>query len=92
MRAYCRTLTITRIEEQYASGTNALRTTNPWPISLAKIYSPYPDYDSREYKETYEASFISCTGPRGVRFNESLEDVVYAHPGLPKGMNIAFSL
>ena len=93
LRTVCsKKLNTSRIEEQYASGTNNLKTSYAWPSqSSAKVYSPYPDYDSREYNERYEGAYVSCVGPRGRRLNSSLEDMVFGYVGLPKGIANMFA-
>ena len=52
----------------------------------ARSYSPYPDYNSRDYKDRYEGQYVSCIGPRGLRLNESIDDSVIAYAGIPNGI------
>lgn len=51
-------------------------------------YSPYPKYNSADYKKQWKGEFVSCVGPRGRRLNESAEDIVKAFSGLPHGFPV----
>ena len=53
--------------------------------SGAKIYDPYPNYQSTGYRNAFSGSHVSCIGARGVRLNESYEDMVWAYDGAPSG-------
>ncbi|KAJ9193925.1 hypothetical protein DTO164E3_7564 [Paecilomyces variotii] len=55
------------------------------PTLLPKIYHPYPDYESSEWKQTHRGNFQPCMGPRGMYLNESLEDRVGVYVGIPEG-------
>ncbi|KGO68034.1 Protein of unknown function DUF3405 [Penicillium italicum] len=50
-----------------------------------KIYRPYPDYESKEWKNSHRGSFKPCIGPRGKAITDNLDDQVSAYVGLPKG-------
>ncbi|THC88059.1 hypothetical protein EYZ11_012493 [Aspergillus tanneri] len=52
---------------------------------LPKIYRPFPDYESDEWKASHRGTFTACVGPRGQLLNESLDDQVSAYEGVPKG-------
>ncbi|KAJ5312641.1 hypothetical protein PENANT_c007G07773 [Penicillium antarcticum] len=56
-------------------------TTEPTP----KIYRPYPDYGSKEWKSSHRGSFKPCMGPRGKEVTDNLDDQVSAYVGTPKG-------
>ncbi|RAK98460.1 DUF3405 domain-containing protein [Aspergillus ibericus CBS 121593] len=49
------------------------------------VYRPYPDYNSRRWKETHSVPFIPCQGPRGKLLNESSDDEVGVYVGVPEG-------
>ncbi|KAI9888742.1 MAG: hypothetical protein M1814_006474 [Vezdaea aestivalis] len=51
----------------------------------AKIYNPYPDYTSQEWKKEWRAEYRPCIGPRGVELDSSLDDMVMAYSGIPSG-------
>lgn len=55
------------------------------PAKSAKIYRPYPDYESQEWKRTHRGSFVPCIGPRGKKLTESLDDNVGVYVGIPEG-------
>lgn len=66
----------------YLSGTfKSLHPSAQIPIP----YKPYPEYTSNTYKRIWQGDFQSCTGPRGLPFNRSDDDVITAYPGAPKG-------
>ncbi|TQB69431.1 hypothetical protein MPDQ_001867 [Monascus purpureus] len=50
-----------------------------------RIYYPYPDYESDEWKNSHRGSFVACVGPRGKLLNESLDDQVGVYIGIPEG-------
>ncbi|EKV12625.1 hypothetical protein PDIG_42260 [Penicillium digitatum PHI26] len=56
-------------------------TSGPTP----KIYRPYPDYGSEEWKNSHRGSFKSCIGPRGKAITDNLDDQVSAYAGVLKG-------
>lgn len=52
----------------------------------AKIYRPYPDYNSEEWKRTHRGAFVPCVGPRGKTLDDSLDDSVSVYVGVPESM------
>ncbi|KAJ6184770.1 hypothetical protein N7519_006071 [Penicillium mononematosum] len=52
---------------------------------MPKIYRPYPDYKSNEWKKSHRGSFKPCIGPRGKEVTDNLDDQVSAYVGVPKG-------
>ncbi|PGH07518.1 hypothetical protein AJ79_06253 [Helicocarpus griseus UAMH5409] len=46
-----------------------------------KIYRPYPDYNSEEWKQSHRGSFVPCDGPRGRPVTNSLDDQVGVYAG-----------
>ncbi|WPH03906.1 Hypothetical protein R9X50_00678900 [Acrodontium crateriforme] len=48
-------------------------------------YTPYPDYDSTEWKRDFRGSYAPCTGARGKVIRANEEDTVRAWPRLPTG-------
>lgn len=52
-----------------------------------KIYDPYPDYQSSTYRSTYSGIHVPCFGARGIRLNESSDDMVWAYDGRPTGLS-----
>ncbi|GAM36080.1 hypothetical protein TCE0_018r04888 [Talaromyces pinophilus] len=50
----------------------------------AKIYRPYPEYNSEEWKRTHRGAFVPCVGPRGKPLDESLDDSVSVYVGVPE--------
>ncbi|KAJ6112528.1 Protein of unknown function DUF3405 [Penicillium capsulatum] len=52
---------------------------------IPKIYRPYPDYQSQEWKQSHRGTFKPCMGPRGKLLPDSLDDQVGAYIGTPKG-------
>ncbi|KAK2804707.1 hypothetical protein FQN50_006547 [Emmonsiellopsis sp. PD_5] len=56
-----------------------------------RIYRPYPDYESLEWRSTHRGDFKPCVGPRGELLTDSLDDQVSVYvgdlgPGFPKPM------
>jgi hypothetical protein len=52
---------------------------------VPKIYNPYPDYTSKEWKKEWKGNYKSCVGPRGVELDSSVDDMVTAYSGVPEG-------
>ncbi|KUL82049.1 hypothetical protein ZTR_10046 [Talaromyces verruculosus] len=50
----------------------------------AKIYRPYPEYNSEEWKRTHRGAFVPCVGPRGKTLDDSLDDSVSVYVGVPE--------
>ena len=97
-RAYAWTDVSNRVAESYNGSIHNLGNLKESPYtrgkpgvvssenaSRAKIYDPYPDYQSTRYRNAYRGSHISCIGARGVRLNESYDDMVWAYDGVPSG-------
>ena len=51
-----------------------------------RIYRPYPEYHSKEWKDSHRGAFVPCIGPRGVPVTENLDDQVSAYIGIPQGI------
>ncbi|KAJ8607542.1 hypothetical protein MRB53_040252 [Persea americana] len=49
----------------------------------AFTYSPYPDYDSKAYRQKWKGRYQSCNGLRGIPFNETVAEVVHAYKRTP---------
>ena len=78
--------TIAKLPSQKGSHPHLLddpRLQSPSP----KIYRPYPDYESPEWKKNHRGTFKPCIGPRGKLLTQSLDDQVSAYAGIPKGMS-----
>lgn len=72
----------------YAGGTLSLTTqTEPFEAPPSPIvYDPYPDYNSREWKQQWKGYFYRCIGPRGTYLDHtSPDDMVSAYPGTQRG-------
>ncbi|KAK4996247.1 hypothetical protein LTR66_004104 [Elasticomyces elasticus] len=46
-------------------------------------YLPYPEYNTKRWKKTWEGEYAPCKGARGKYLNDSIEDMVLAYPRLP---------
>ncbi|KAF2673482.1 hypothetical protein BT63DRAFT_368044 [Microthyrium microscopicum] len=51
--------------------------------SFERLYAPYPDYQSSEYRSKFKGDFVSCNGPRGKPLNESDEDSIRVYDSVP---------
>ncbi|GES61279.1 hypothetical protein ATEIFO6365_0006073800 [Aspergillus terreus] len=73
-----------RDDRFYSGGTLSLTTqTEPFEAPPSPIvYDPYPDYNSREWKQQWKGYFYRCIGPRGTYLDHtSPDDMVSAYPG-----------
>ena len=76
----------TRNEQRFGSSIANLTNLHGQPIKASpRSYTPYPNFDSREYRNRYDGQYVSCVGPRGSRLNESLDDSVIGYAGFPNG-------
>ncbi|KAL4757665.1 DUF3405 domain-containing protein [Aspergillus foveolatus] len=77
-----------REEQFYLGGKN---TVQPWDDSfpsplMPAIYDPYPDYNSRDWSDTWKGTFRTCEGPRGRSLGrQNVEDMALAYPGVQDG-------
>ena len=58
--------------------------------AFERLYAPYPDYQSSEYRDRYRGEFISCEGARGIPLNESVSDAIRVYDSVPNGFPEAF--
>ncbi|KAF2269462.1 hypothetical protein CC78DRAFT_575024 [Lojkania enalia] len=52
--------------------------------SFPHAYKPFADYNSAAWKKEWKGRYVPCMGPRGVRLNESSDDLVKVYHGLPE--------
>ncbi|KAF2801594.1 uncharacterized protein BDZ99DRAFT_512874 [Mytilinidion resinicola] len=59
-------------------GKSALKSQSP--------YTPYPKYNSPEWKKQWKGKQVACVGPRGLPLDVSKKDLTRAYKGLPKDL------
>lgn len=64
---------------------------------VSDIYNPYPEYNTRHWRNKWKGSHAPCIGPRGVEVNDNPDDMVKAHRlkkkgGIPRKTSVGHSL
>lgn len=49
-----------------------------------RVYSPYPNYNSRDWKRQWQGEYVPCVGPRGKTLDHMNEDMLEAYPALAR--------